>query len=147
MDLKTLTNIDILGLTIIGEGRGEPIEGQTAIGSVIRNRYFDKTKHYKSYHDVCLEPYQFSCWNEKDPNKAYLHDLAKELAFGKDLHFDNYLKQCLYVAQGIKEMIIMDNTKGAKFYMETSLFINKRPGWATQAKNTKIYGHHTFFSL
>ena len=33
-----LTDTQILLLTLWGEGRGEPIEGRVAIGSVIRNR-------------------------------------------------------------------------------------------------------------
>lgn len=47
-------------MTIALEAQGEPIEGQRAIGEVIRSR---SKRSNKTFSEVCLTPYQFSCWN------------------------------------------------------------------------------------
>ena len=140
--LDNLSSIEILGLTIIGEARGEPIHGQVAVGCVIRNRLL--TSH-KQYHDVCLAPKQFSCWNENDPNRVILLELAEKLLAGDKIR-DAYLKQCLYVAKGIENWDIMDNTNGAVNYMTSDLFRARTVEWAKDATNIKIIGHHTFFN-
>ena len=52
--------------TIILEAQGESLEGQIAVGEVIRNRTDDVYTHGR-YDDrvaqVVKRPYQFSCWN------------------------------------------------------------------------------------
>jgi hypothetical protein len=144
MDLKQLSSEEVVGLTIIGEGRGEPIESQVAIGSVIRNR----VNHWKnSYNDTCLAKMQFSCWNTNDPNYAMLNELAGKLLLGQE-QGDIYIVQCLYVGVGIVTDKIRDNTNNSLYYMTSSLFnSDKKPAWSHNAKNTKVIGNHTYFSL
>lgn len=147
MELTKLTSVEILGLTIIGEARGEPIEGQVAVGSVIRNRLHNNPTKYKSYHDVCLEPKQFSCWNEDDPNRVILIEYAEYLINGDGVMTDPYLKQCMFVALGIRDWNIVDNTKGALNYMTTKLFeSDKKPSWAKNARNIREFGRQIFFN-
>lgn len=138
--LENLSNAEILALTIIGEARGEPIEGQVAVGCVIRNRCLT---YKKSYHDICLEPYQFSCWNETDPNRVILDELAKYLINGQHISY----RQCLWVASGIENFSINDNTAGATYYLTTRFFTDNRPKWAKDARNQTTLGKQTFFSL
>jgi len=143
MDLSSLSSIEILGLTIIGESRGESIAGQVAVGCVIRNR----TRSGKTYEEVCLAPKQFSCWNEDDPNRALLEELAGILINGQFIA-DPYLKQCMFVAQGIVENELLDNTNGAMNYLTSKLFFDgKVPSWAKQAKNLKTIGNQVFFNV
>lgn len=142
--LQSLSPAEILGLTIIGEARGEPIQGQVAVGSVIRNRLL--SGDYQSYHDVCLEPKQFSCWNINDPNRSMLIELAEQLTNGQYV-VDQYLKQCMFVATGIVDWKIIDNTRGATHYMTNHLFDSKIVSWAENAKNINIIGHQTFFNV
>ena len=142
-----LTQLDILELTIIGESRGEPIEGQVAVGSVIRNRLYSNQVKYKSYIDVCLEAKQFSCWNQNDPNYNLLIGIAQNLINGKLPLGINY-KQCFWVAKGIFDWAIIDNTKGSLYYLEYHLFNENRPSWARFPKNDPIkINHHVFFNL
>lgn len=142
--LDNLSDIEILGLTIIGEARGERIQGQVAVGSVIRNRLMTGKK---SYHEVCLEKHQFSCWNDKDPNRAVLLELAEMLAVGQFLT-DQYYKQCMFVAKGIVGWNIIDNTQGATHYMTNELFVStSKPEWAMNAKNKEQIGNHIFFNV
>jgi len=140
--LENLSSIEILGLTIIGEARGESIEGQVAVGSVIRNRLLNG---HRTYYDVCLAPKQFSCWNLNDPNRAVLVELAEMLLNGQALTSPAY-RQCMFVAKGIVSHELMDNTNGAVNYMTTDLFESKTVQWAENATNLSTKGNHTFFN-
>ncbi len=137
-------NIIDFSLTLYGEGRGEPVEGQVGIGSVIRNRVQSTYRGAKSYSDVCLAPLQFSCWNEHDPNRAKLLELSGMLLAGlipPDLSY----RQCLWVAQGIMNSDLRDNTSGASHYLLTALFQSVNcPGWAGAGKIKAKLGAHTF---
>lgn len=146
MDPHNLSEQDVLTLTIIGEGRGERIEGQVAIGSIIRNRLYHSPVRYKSYIDVCLENAQFSCWNMNDPNRALLNDLALQMVAGQKI-VDPYFRQCALVAQGIISWAILDNTHGALNYVTNDTWNKKRPTWSLQAKNITEIGNQTFFTV
>lgn len=141
--LTNLTQFETLYLTIIGEARGEPIEGQVAVGCVIRNRVTDTN----TYKQACLAPKQFSCWNRNDPNFPLLMELG-EGALNSNPIKDPYLKQCIYVAQGIYEGRIMDSVHGAKNYMTTKLFLGpEKPKWAVAAKIVNEKGSHVFLHV
>lgn len=146
--LEALSSTEILALTIIGEGRGEPIQGQVAIGCVIRNRLARSPAKYKNLGDVCLENKQFSCWNEDDPNRVFLLEIANKMMSGQPLS-DAYLKQCVYVAVGIADWSIMDNTAGAVNYLTFNLFnSDRRPKWASNPIHDPItHGKQVFFSV
>jgi len=62
-------NVEYMARTLWGEARGESEEGQVAVGHVIKNRVEKKTWYGKTIKDVCLKKWQFSCWNENDPNR------------------------------------------------------------------------------
>lgn len=64
----TAGDIDILARTIYGEARGEPWEGKIAVAWVVRNRAERGGWWGDTIREVCLKPWQFSCWNETDPN-------------------------------------------------------------------------------
>jgi N-acetylmuramoyl-L-alanine amidase len=147
VNLEILTDLEVLSLTIIGEARGEPIESQVGVGSVVRNRLYGNQIRYKNYKDVVFEKLQFSCWNANDPNRPVLIELAEKMIHGQIV--DIHLKQCIWVASGIVKWEIKDNTKGALHYIETGLFNDamKRPSWARNAKNELVHGHHTFFNV
>lgn len=141
-----LSPVEVLGLTIIGEARGEPIEGQVAVACVIRNRLYGSPHKYQTYKDVCFEKLQFSCWNSNDPNYAYLLDLAQKLLARVPIN-DIYLKQCFYVAFGVANWDILDNTKGSQYYMTRALFeSDKKPSWA-RPKTMLSYGKQVFFTV
>ena len=62
-------DIDILARTIYGEARGETDEGKRAVGLCILNRYrSNKWFAGNTIAETCQKPWQFSCWNKKDPN-------------------------------------------------------------------------------
>ena len=142
--LKQLSPQEVLGLTIYGEARGEAIEGQVAVGCVIRNRL--NTGKYTTYSQICLENEQFSCWDENDPNYPMLIDLANRLA--KEEPITNiHLKQCMYIAVGIKSYALGDNTGGANHYVTKKLLDEKPPDWAIDRYGDKTIGNHVFFNI
>jgi N-acetylmuramoyl-L-alanine amidase len=120
--------------TIWGEARGEGAAGMRAVAHVLLNRAQDG-RWGLSLGAVCLAPYQFSCWNLKDPNRAKMLGMfsgdieltAPTAAFGDA----NAERQ-----QGI------DPTGGAThYYADTS----HAPDWANGAIQTAHIGHHIFF--
>ncbi len=142
MNLRLLSPMEIVGLTIYGEARGEPIEGQIAVGCVIRNRLHMTAN--KTYHDIILAPLQFSCWNETDTNRPMLEEMADKIITGQ---VPIEVKECLWVAKGIIDWVLKDNTTSAMNYLETSLYIIKPPKWATKMKVTRQIGNHTFLTV
>jgi len=142
-ELRELSEIEILALTIYGEARGESIEGQVAVGSVIRNRKSNRD----SYHDICLKREQFSCWNSTDSNVGLLNGMAEILLRNQNITNTHYM-QCFWVAEGIIKNLIKDNTNDAKNYLTNDLFHNNRPSWAKNLRAApKEIGNQTFFSV
>ena len=52
----------IVAITILAEARGEGNKGMYAVAAVIAQRSFERKR---TPEQVCLKPYQFSCWNGK----------------------------------------------------------------------------------
>jgi N-acetylmuramoyl-L-alanine amidase len=113
-------DLDILARTLHGEARGEPTDGQIAVAWVIRNRASrarfagDLACRAGATEKVCLAPWQFSCWNKGDPNRALLltADIPAHAAQ-------------LAVAGGVLEGTIPDPTGGADHY-----YTEAAPVWA-----------------
>ena len=131
--------IELIAKTIWGEGRGESYEGKVAIGNVILNRYKISKATKKSdwwgntIEQIILHPYQFSCHNHNDPNKAKIAKLTTD-----DYHYRESLK----IARGILSGAIKDNTRGATHYFAYKVV---RPRWASSMKKTKRIGNHDFY--
>lgn len=141
--LKDLSDSEVLFLTIVGEARGESIEGQVAVANVVMNR---ARKSRKPIKEVCLAPRQFSCWNQNDPNRQLLENLADMIMKG-DYKYDHY-KQIQWVTEGVITGKVKDNTRGVLNYMTTALFQSEqRPSWAKVPKSDPFeVGNHTFFT-
>ncbi len=147
IDLSNLSDLEVLTLTIIGEARGEPIEGQIAVASIIRNRMLHNPKKYPSYKEVCFEHAQFSCWNVDSPEKGFMDDLIEKVINNEDIT-DKYLIQCMSVAQGVDEGTIIDNTGGNLYYLTNDLYNSEhKPVWSKNARNVIVKGNQTFFNV
>jgi N-acetylmuramoyl-L-alanine amidase len=146
MDFSSISSYEIVALTIYGEGRGEPIEGQIAIGCIIRNRVHEATIS-KGYKDICLAPLQFSCWNENDPNRKLLESIVTKMQGGflsTDNTTDPVLRQCIYVSKGIVDWDIMSNIGSSTNYMTKQLYNANPPVWARELKVSSTIGKHVF---
>lgn len=140
--LKALSSVELLTLCIWGEARGEPVLGKIAVGCVVRNRVMDKKLRWsKSVREVILQPKQFSCFNEGDPN---LDKIVKMAEMGSNRLSDPNVKESMWAAHGIMYDWLQDVTKGANHYFAVSI---DPPDWADPKQETVVIGHHKFFKL
>lgn len=130
-------DIDIMTKTIWAEARGETTKGRVAVGWTIRNRA-EKSPAYKwssVIADVCLQPWQFSCWNANDPNLPKLKALNNS---------DPLYQECYEVARKVLSGELQDPTRNADHYYADYI---APPNWAKgQQPNVQI-GTHIFFNL
>lgn len=140
-----LSYFDVMALTMYGEARGEPVEGQIAVGWVIKNRAIAWNK---GIIEVCIQPEQFSCWNENDPNYLQLVALGRQVESfytGTGYHSNEAYNQCRYLAIGISDSTIQDNTKGALNYLTLELASGPNcPAWAKTMKFASHIGNQVF---
>lgn len=131
--------IDTLARTIWGEARGEGAAGMQAVATVILNR-FSIAKEYGGYWwgddiiEICRKPYQFSCWNENDPNLKKLQDIDD-----RDLDFATALR----LARRAVTIGLTDPTGGATHYHAAGI----EPYWAKNEKPCAVMGRHIFYKL
>ncbi len=117
------TNLLHLAKTIWGEARGENIETMLAVGWVVRNRLSAK-RYGKTYKDVVLQPFQFSCWNSGD---IYVVQ-------------DKLWEVCIGVA-----IVVMQSAEkynpipGVRHFYDKSMDKNP-PYWAEDGEYMSVYG-------
>lgn len=137
--VERLTEEEVFLLTLYGECRGEPYFGQVAVGCVIRNRIMDN-RWPNSYKEVCLQPKQFSFWNQVLPSSHLRAVLTLEAT-----------KALAHLARGIKMGYIPDVTNGANHYIN-AYARPAEPKWAQNTKHivlwpSELVGAHTFYRL
>lgn len=132
-------DMKVFGQTLYGEARGESDEGVAACAWVILNRVNtdlhndDKPDWWgEGIHDVCLKPYQFSCWLPNDPNRAKLHLVGPA---------NKQFRRCVKIAAFCMAGIIPDPTDSATHYCT----INSHPKWAKGKMPNRIIGGHKFY--
>ena len=138
------SDLDVMAATIWAEARGEPVEGRHAVAAVIMNRTaYASRKHYPEFGDgyvrtACLAPWQFSCWNEDDPNRAKM----MVLDFDKS---DAELTTFLNLAHDALNGSILDPTGGCFFYKTTVLPWPRE--WGKQVEADVVIGRQSFYKL
>jgi hypothetical protein len=140
--LKPTSNAtDVLARTIWGEARGEadPDAGMGAVAHVVLNRVDKNTWWGSGVIPVCQRPWQFSCWNAKDPNRKQLVAVGKS-----DLRFQmaNDIATRL-LAMDSTDRARSDPTNGATHYFARRLI--RRPVWAVGRQPCASIGGHDFF--
>src|SRR3990167_1685491 len=128
----TLEDVLVFARTLYGEVRGESHEGRLAVAHVILNRLKKKHRKESTLIGVCTEPYQFSAWNENDPNRDKLQGIQVN---------DATFRECLIVALlALNDKY--DPTEGAQFYHTNSI----RPDWAKGKEPVVVIGNHSFYN-
>lgn len=144
MTLDTLRQLParlVVALTIWGESRGEPVEGQIAVASVIRNRVL---RSQLDWVKVCLAKDQFTCFNEHDPNFVKIQRAADILLTQEPTQA---LAQALWIADGVMAGLLIDNTRGSQNYLTTDLLHSeKAPRWAMDRPILAVIGGHSFLT-
>lgn len=130
----TPQDIDTLARTIYGEARGEDAEGRRLVAEVILNRFWTGYRRKRTITDVCLDPWQFSCWNANDPNREKLLRVD---------YTDTALRGCMIAAMEAlgPGSVLPRNTR---HYYATSM--PKAPFWAAGHKPVAEHGHHRFYA-
>jgi spore germination cell wall hydrolase CwlJ-like protein len=134
----TWRDLDILARTILGEARGEPEAGQIAVAHVARNRARASKRKPALYGDgtiasACLQPFQFSCWNKNDPNRARIEKASLD---------DPALQAALLAALSVVLGKKADPTFGSTHYHRRDL----APKWAANKLAAAIIGAHAFYN-
>lgn len=131
--------IDILARTIYAEARGEyktvGISGLIAIVNIVMNRLKHPKIFGNSVRDICLKPYQFSCWLKDDPNYSVLQNVTQD---------DALFKICVTVAKEGIDQKYPDLTHTSDHY---HYFTASIPYWAKHHTPKVIIGRHLFYQL
>lgn len=118
----------VVASTLWLECRGEPEEGRMEVASVIWNR--SKIRHL-TVDQVCLQPKQFSCWNDQKPKDVEIEPVT------------------------VGEMKIWLWCKTVEHQMLSGTFVPQsnrtdyhatrvHPYWSDGMKNKKVIGRHLF---
>lgn len=132
-DLTQFSDQEILAKTLWGEARGEGYDGLHAVASVIMNRANRPGWWGTDARSVCLKPYQFSCWNESDPNRPKILALTTE--------FGGIYGNCLDLARMALSGELDDIVCGADSYE----VIGTNAKWALGFIPVATVGRHEFF--
>lgn len=133
-------SIDTLARTLWGEARGEGPKGLRAVAHVVMNRVRLAQSKGGSWwgHDiitVCRKPYQFSCWNLSDLNRARVLAVTEH---------DPQFRQARAIAtRVVTGLDTFDVTRGATHYHRYDML----PKWARQQVPTCRIGDHLFYDL
>lgn len=126
--------IDTLARTIFGEARGELYGGKAAVASVVINRVINPRVWWgEDVISVCRYPYQFSCWNENDPNRKVIESVTED---------DPDFEECLNIARDAISGLLQDITFGSCHYHTVSV----TPGWAEDKKPVVQIGVHLYYN-
>lgn len=139
--LEAITR-DTIVRTVWGEARGEGPSGWLAVIWVIRNRVerYPGAWWGKTYAEVCLHPWQFSCWKLETEKLGQLSDDDKwyvEIAKVVDNVFS------------AEPEFYADPTQGCCFYKRigTHASWDHDPESAAPRKPKIVVGRHEFFDL
>ena len=124
---------DILSRTMWAEARGEGEKGIQAVACVILNRVNNPRWWGRDVVTVCLKPFQFSCYNVDDPNRAKLLAVTAE---------DPSFALALQIADKALAGLLPDITLGSdSYYAEGS----PKPHWTWNLAPTIQIGKHLFY--
>ena len=124
--------IDLMARTIYGEARGEGLNGMQAVANVIMNRVNAGKWYGRTVKDVVLKPWQFSCWNENDPNRNKILNVTTA---------DNTFLAATSIAKSAYAGELPDITYGATHYHVYTM----TPVWIGKMTKTAQIGNHIFY--
>jgi len=131
-DLDSFSDTEIMAKTLFGEARGSALETKQAVANVIMNRVKEPRWWGSDVRSVCLKPYQFSCWNQSDPNRPVI--VAATAA-------DPVYEQCLELASRAMAGNLPDSTGGCDSYC----VVGTNPAWAQKLTPYFTSGNMNFY--
>lgn len=134
--MNLLDPVEVVARTLWGEARGEGLRGMQAVANVIANRVANPRWWGKDWISVCRKAYQFSCWNETDPNRQLLLNVDET---------DKRFAIAMRIARNAIDGRLPDLTKGSDHYYARSM--RKPPTWAAGRDARARIGNHLFYRL
>lgn len=137
---ETWDEVGLLALLIWSEARGEPVEGQVAVGHVVLNRRRRGGWYGNTVHEVILKPWQFSWFNPfttgpaAEPSEDWGSSLPAIPVVGGDL---------LLLARNVLAGNGPDPTGGATHFHATWMTV--LPAWAGSMRVLGEIGQHRFY--
>lgn len=111
-----MTETEILARTLYGEAKANDVEDATAIACVILNRV-----NYRNWPgevaDVCLQPLQFSVWNESDAGRPRMLRAQRG---------DAWFDRCWTIAEQALTGALVDKTRTSTHYHTRAV----KPRWS-----------------
>jgi N-acetylmuramoyl-L-alanine amidase len=135
--------------TVWGEARGQPVQGQQAVAHVVLNRAAARTPSGRpqwwggSIEEVITKPWQFSCWDDTDPNAPGCRDLRDRLLRGPQAALSASEAQAYAAALAVLNGA-PDPTGGATHYFNPKA-VKRPPKWADGKEPDVIIGAHHFY--
>lgn len=124
-----------LARTLYGEARGEGVEGMQAVAKVIMNRvHSSRWFGGRNVQDVVYKPYQFSCWNLGDQNRAIIENLLP--GQGNKLFDKAYQIAGLALAGDLPDLV------GQSTHYHTAAV---SPNWSEGREPDYQVGNHLFY--
>jgi spore germination cell wall hydrolase CwlJ-like protein len=146
---EQLTETYLLALCIWAEARNQGLEGMQAVGSVILNRVARPGWWGHDIKSVVLAPKQFSCFNEDDPQRPRMIEIANN--FIETMTQDYPLRACVWVAAGllgyplhslgVQGQFIESNVGAATHYHTGAV----APAWKDKMTIVKQIKDHIFY--
>jgi N-acetylmuramoyl-L-alanine amidase len=128
-----LSDQQVLALTAYMEADSMGWRGMTATLNTVQNRLSSGVVWWgKSHRDICLKPWQYSCWNADNKRLAYL--LSKLPV--NDMVYSTSLALARLTLSGT----LGDVTGGATHYVNHEL-VRPLPKWAAGAPLYKLEPH------
>lgn len=131
MKLSKLTEKQIVALTIMAEAEGESWFGKLMVADVIKNR---SLKNCRSIREICLHPYQFSCWNTGLQKRRLVARLGK-------LKNSQAWKDCKNLAEMICAPEYKTTTPATHYFNPAKA----NPKWANSMQLVVVVGNHNFY--
>lgn len=131
----------VVAMTIWAEARAEMIEGQVAVGCVIRNRVLKPKQFGDTWKHVCLARWQFSCWIPEGGEANYRMLMARcdaSLAGEKP-----WPSQVMWIANGIISGAAADRVAEATHYFAS--WMPTPPKWSVGVEPVAVIGTHRFY--
>jgi len=133
-----LSDRQLLALALYGEARGEITEGKIAVGSVILERVKLNKWYGQGLQGVILKPWQFSCFNESDPNYRKLLHIAEQ--WDEEMALNSALNDCYGIAAGLLDGTISPNVTATHYHT-----VQADSKWDDRMTLVATIGRHEFF--
>lgn len=128
-----MQDVEILARTLFGEARANDVEDAEAIACVVHNRV-----GYRNWPgtvgEVCLQPWQFSCWNSNDPNRARI--------MAADRQTSSWFDRCWGIAERSMSGAVKDLTRTSTHYHTRAV----APRWSKGKTPVYETQGHVFFN-